>query len=32
MPTEKLERLVQALKLMHSEISAALAVLEARLD
>jgi hypothetical protein len=32
MPTEKLERLVQALKLMRSEISAALAELEARLD
>jgi hypothetical protein len=32
MPTAKLERLVQALKLMHSEISAALTELEARLD
>jgi hypothetical protein len=32
MPTAKLERLVQALKLMRSEISAALTELEARLD
>jgi hypothetical protein len=32
MPTAKLERLVQALKLMHSEVAAGLKELEARLD
>jgi hypothetical protein len=32
MPTAKLERLVQALKLMHSEISAGLKELESHLE
>jgi hypothetical protein len=32
MPTAKLERLVQALKLMRSEVAAALNELEARLE